>query len=86
MVLVMEEWSNLSEKQLQLLMEFADESFDLKRAVEFEVASRERPEMIEWAIINREIRQKLSRLPEIGAAPGFMDRLESTLQEQNPSV
>lgn len=86
MVLVMEEWSDLSEKQTQLLMEFADVSFDLKRAVEFELAIREKPELIDWAMTNREIRTKLSRLPVIGAAPGFLDRLEIKLREQYPTV
>lgn len=82
----MEAHSTLSEKHVQLLMEFADESFDLKRAVEFELASREYPELIEWAIINREIRQKLCRLPNVGAAPGFQERLQMTLQERFPTA
>ncbi|MEX1211674.1 MAG: hypothetical protein WEA36_02390 [Balneolaceae bacterium] len=82
----MEAHSHLSEKQVELLMEFADESFDLKRAVEFELASREYPELIEWAMINREIRQKLGRLPKISAGTGFLERLQSSIREQFPTA
>lgn len=86
MVLAMEAHSPLSEKHVQLLMEFADESFDLKRAVEFELASREHPKLIEWAMINREVRQKLGRLPSLEAEPGFLERLQTTLRERFPSA
>lgn len=85
MVLVMKIHSHLSDNQIELLMEFADESFSLKRAIEFEVASRKDPALVECAMINRSIRKKLSELPTVGAAPGFRDRLMQSIHHGNAS-
>ncbi|MEX2601964.1 MAG: hypothetical protein WD355_09965 [Balneolaceae bacterium] len=65
-----------------LILKFADESFTFRDAVSFQSLTSERIELIDIALINKEIRHKLNNLPKIKAAPGFEAKLAARLQEE----
>lgn len=62
-----------------LILKFSDESFTILDAVEFEVISKEHPEIVDMALTNRKIRHSLESLPKIVARPGFEERLEKRI-------
>lgn len=66
-----------------LILKFADESFTFRDAVSFQSITSEYPEVIDIALINKEIRYKLKQLPELKAAPGFEEKLAARLQMED---
>lgn len=70
---------NYPQQREDLILKFADESFTILDAVEFEVLTINDPSIVDMALTNRSIRQALKGLPKIKARPGFEERLNQRI-------
>ena len=65
-----------------LVLKYADESFNIRDALNFETLIKKIPEHLDSAQINRNIRVKLQNLPKVKAAPGFELRLYDRIAKE----
>lgn len=66
-----------------MILKYADESFNFRDAVKFEALLKRSPDYFTDARINRKIRMQLQSLPEIKASPGFEARLADRIQRES---
>jgi len=62
-----------------MILKYADESFNFRDAVKFEALLKSSPDYFEDARINRKIKLQLQSLPQVKAAPGFEARLATRI-------
>jgi len=63
-----------------LILKYADESFGVRDALNFEILIKKNPVHLKHAQINRSIRSKLKTLPKLKARPGFEARLAEKIK------